>query len=130
MLSAAVTIPSAYRERVTLFKHRSAEFYSGQVAYLAQIITDAPLSILEAVLLSSISYYWVDMNPRAGDFLYFMGTLIALECAGQALGRLLCALYRKQVTANAMSSIVILIFGTVGGFMPSFGAIVSCMRVV
>ena len=128
MLSAAVTIPSAYRERVTLFKHRSAEFYSGKVAYLAQVITDAPLSIWEAVLLSCISYFWVGMSSKPGDFFYFMGILIGLESAGQALGRLLCALCRKQVTANAMSSVVILLFGTVGGFMPSYGAIHPILR--
>ena len=123
MLSAAVTIPSAFRERETLFKHRSAEFYDGRVAYVAQLLTDAPLSILEAILLSCISYFWVGLSSIAGDFFYFMGSLVALECAGQALGRLLCALCRKQVTANAMSSVVILIFGTVGGFMPSYGEI-------
>ena len=124
MLSAAVTIPSSFRERVTLFKHRSAEFYDGRIAYVAQVITDAPLSILEAILLSTISYFWVDMNSsKTGKFIYFVATLVALECAGQALGRLLCALCRKQVTANAMSSIIILIFGTVGGFMPSYDAI-------
>jgi len=54
--------------------------------------------------------------------------LIALECAGQALGRLLCALYRKQVTANSMSSVVILVFGTVGGFMPSYMSIPPILR--
>eukprot|EP00547_Thalassionema_nitzschioides_P003041 CAMPEP_0194205690 /NCGR_PEP_ID=MMETSP0156-20130528/4909_1 /TAXON_ID=33649 /ORGANISM="Thalassionema nitzschioides, Strain L26-B" /LENGTH=1620 /DNA_ID=CAMNT_0038932039 /DNA_START=162 /DNA_END=5024 /DNA_ORIENTATION=+ len=128
MLSAAVTIPSSFRERVTLFKHRSAEFYDGRIAYLAQLVTDAPLSLFEAILLSCISYFWVGMNQNAGAFFYFMGTLIALEFAGQALGRLLCAVCNKQVTANAMSSVVILIFGTVGGFMPPYGGIVPLLR--
>ena len=54
--------------------------------------------------------------------------LIALEFTGQALGRLLCAVYRKQVTANSASSIIILVFGTMGGFMPSFGTITPVLR--
>lgn len=54
--------------------------------------------------------------------------LIALECAGQALGRLLCALYRSMVTANSVSSVIILVFGTVGGFMPSFLSIPPILR--
>jgi ABC-type multidrug transport system ATPase subunit len=128
MLSAAVTIPSAYRERETLFKHRFAEFFSGRVAYVAQVLTDAPLSILEAVIISTTSYFWVDLQVGSGKFFYFMGTLIGLEFVGQALGRLLCAVYRKQVTANAVSSIVILIFGTVGGFMPSYMDITRLLR--
>jgi ATP-binding cassette subfamily G (WHITE) protein 2 (SNQ2) len=94
MLSAAVTIPSSFRERVTLFKHRSGEFYSGRIAYVVQIITDMPLSLLEAILLSSVSYFWVDMRAGPGPFFYFMFTLIGLEFVGQALGRLLCALLR------------------------------------
>eukprot|EP00978_Attheya_sp_CCMP212_P043255 scaffold279116_cov54-Attheya_sp.AAC.1 len=128
MLSAAVTIPSSFRERVTLFKLRSAEFFSGRVFYIAQVLTDAPLSILEAILLSSISYYWVDMNSGANHFFYFLGTMIGLECVGQALGRLLCALFRKQVTANACSSVAILLCGTVGGFMPAYGSIPTILR--
>jgi hypothetical protein len=128
MLSAAVTIPSSFRERVTLFKQRSAEFYSGRVAYLSQVLMDMPLSVLEAVLLSSISYFWVDMNSGANHFFFFMGTLIALECVGQALGRLLCALLRKQVSANAMSSVLILMFGTVAGFMPQYSSITWVLR--
>lgn len=88
--------------------------------------------------------------------------LIALECAGQALGRLLCAVCRKQVTANSVSSgmeeisyhglfvlpilhirnltlssttsilsffpVIILVFGTVGGFMPPFKMITPFLR--
>jgi ABC-type multidrug transport system ATPase subunit len=62
MLSAAVTIPSMYRDRVTLFKHRSAEFYSGRIAYAAQVLTDTPLSLLEAFLLATISFFWVRLS--------------------------------------------------------------------
>ena len=105
MLSAAVTLPSCFRERATLFKHRSAEFYDSKSSYIALLLTDAPLSFLEACILAIISYFWVGMRSGAGNFVYFLFMLIALECAGQALGRLLCALYRKQVTANSMSSV-------------------------
>jgi hypothetical protein len=38
MLSAAITIPQTFRERVTLYKHRSAEFYSSRVYYLTQLV--------------------------------------------------------------------------------------------
>ena len=128
MLSAAVTLPSCFRERSTLFKHRSAEFYDSKSSYIALLLTDAPLSFLEAFILAIISYFWVGMRSNEGNFIYFLAMLIALECAGQALGRLLCALYRKQVTANSMSSVIILIFGTVGGFMPSYLSIPPILR--
>ncbi|KAL7553130.1 hypothetical protein ACHAWF_016381, partial [Thalassiosira exigua] len=128
MLSAAVTLPSCFRERATLFKHRSAEFYDAKSSYIALLLTDAPLSILEACILAVVSYFWVGMRNGVGNFFYFLGMLIALECAGQALGRLLCALYRKQVTANSISSVIILVFGTVGGFMPSYMSIPPVLR--
>jgi ABC-type multidrug transport system permease subunit len=128
MLSAAITIPQTFRDRVTLFKHRSAEFYSGRVAYLTQVLLDMPLSILEAVILASISYYWVGMQSEANHFFFFLGTLIGLEFVGQAFGRLLCAVSRKQVSANSLSSVLILIFGTVASFMPSYNAIPGVLR--
>lgn len=62
MLSAAVTLPSCFRERSTLFKHRSAKFYCSKSSYIALLLSDAPLSILEAILLSVISYFWVGMR--------------------------------------------------------------------
>ena len=128
MLSAAITIPQTFRDRVTLFKHRSAEFYSGRIAYITQMLLDIPLSVLEAIVLSSISYYWVDMKEGGDHFLYFMGTLIGLEFAGQAFGRLLCAVSRKQVSANSLSSVGILFFGTVAGFMPNYSQIPAVFR--
>lgn len=123
MLSSAITIPQTFRERVTLYKHRTAEFYSSRVAYYTQVILDIPLSVLEAVLLASISYFWVRLTPTARNFFYFLGVLIGLECVGQAFGRLLCAVARKQVYANTLSSVFLLIFGTVAGFMPTYEAI-------
>lgn len=123
MLSAAITIPSTFRDRITLFKHRSAEFYSGQTAYLTQVLLDIPLSVLEAVVLASISYSWVDMKDGASHFWNFLGVLVGLEFAGQAFGRFLCAVCRKQVSANSLSSVIILLFGTVAGFMPNYGTI-------
>ena len=128
MLSAAITIPQTFRDRVTLFKHRSAEFYSGRVAYVTQVLLDAPLSILEATILASISYYWVGMNSDANHFFFFLGTLIGLEFVGQAFGRLLCAVSRKQVYANSLSSVCLLIFGTVAAFMPSYNSIPGILK--
>jgi len=72
MLSTGVTVPQNIRDRVTYFKHRSAEFYSSRVNYVCQILYDLPLSILEAVLLSVTSYFWVDMNREPGRFACFV----------------------------------------------------------
>jgi ABC-type multidrug transport system fused ATPase/permease subunit len=128
MLSAAITIPQTFRERVTLFKHRSAEFYSGRVAYVTQVLLDIPLSVLEAVLLSVLSYFWVGMREGGNHFMFFLGTLIGLEFVGQAFGRLLCAISRKQVHANSLSSVFILVFGTVASFMPGYDDIPPILR--
>lgn len=128
MLSAAVTIPDGFRQRITLFKHRGAEFYSGRIAYFVQYALDLPLSILEATLIAVISYWWVDMEPGANHFFLFLGTLIGLECVGQAFARVLCALSRTQVSANVASSLCILLFATVGGFMPAYNQITWALR--
>ena len=79
MLSAAVTLPSCFRERATLFKHRSAEFYCSGSSYIALLLSDAPLSILEAILLSVISYFWVGMRVSGALFGVVMrGTISSL----------------------------------------------------
>ncbi len=128
MLSSAVTIPDGFRQRITLFKHRDSEFYSGRMAYVVQVMLDLPLSILEATLIASISYWWVGMTPGADQFFFFLGTLIGLECVGQAFARFLCAVSRTQVSANVASSLCILLFATVGGFMPAYSTITWVLR--
>eukprot|EP00986_Skeletonema_menzelii_P015188 scaffold11227_cov160-Skeletonema_menzelii.AAC.2 len=128
MLSSAVTIPDGFRQRITLFKHRDSEFYSGTVAYVVQVVLDLPLSVLEATLIASISYWWVGMTPGANHFLFFLGTLIGLECVGQAFARFLCAVSRTQVSSNVASSLCILLFATVGGFMPAYSTITWVLR--
>lgn len=76
----------------------------------------------------SLCFLVTDMTSGANHFFYFLGCLIGLECVGQSYARLLSALVRKQVTASALSSISILICGTVGGFMPSYSQIPWVLR--
>ena len=73
LLSTGVTVPQNIRERITYFKHRSAEFYSSRVNYVCQILYELPLSILEAILIAVTSYFWVGLNPKAERFFFYMG---------------------------------------------------------
>jgi ABC-type multidrug transport system fused ATPase/permease subunit len=68
------------------------------------------------------------MRPGANHFFFFMGILIGLEFVGQSCGRVFVSLMRKQVSATALSSVVILIFGSIAGFMPSYGEITWVLR--
>jgi hypothetical protein len=119
-LSAAFTIPLLFRERITLFKHRTAQFYSGRIAYVTQVVLDIPLNLLEAIILASIAYYWVGLNSAPSRFFFYLGVLAALEMAGQALARFLSSLSKEQIYATSMSSIWMLIMGSVSGFMPGY----------
>ena len=79
LLSTGVTVPQNIRERITYFKHRSAEFYSSRVNYVCQILYELPLSILEAILIAVVSYWWVDLNPKPERFFFYLGgTQIAI----------------------------------------------------
>ena len=73
LLSTGVTVPQNIRERITYFKHRSAEFYSSRVNYVCQFLYELPMSILEAILIAVTSYWWVDMNPKAERFFFYLG---------------------------------------------------------
>ena len=119
-LSAAFTIPMQFRERVTLFKHRTAQFYSGRIAYITQVILDIPLNLLEAIILASISYYWAGLNSSPNRFFFFLGILAALEMAGQAFARFISSVSKEQIYATSLSSIWMLVFGSVSGFMPGY----------
>lgn len=128
LLSTGVTVPQNIRERVTYFKHRSAEFYSSKVNYLCQIMYELPLSILEALLLGLTTYWWVGMNPLGERVVFYLAVLIAMEFCGLALGRLFCAISRTQVIAKSVVSVITLLFSTVSGFMPKYQQIPPIFR--
>jgi len=128
MLSNGVTSPYLFAERASILKFRSAEFFSGPVYYITNIILDMPLSIIEPILLSSISYYWVDMNKGANHFLFFLLVLIGIENVGQALARFGCSFFRN-LQANVIFSLV---YGFISfifaGFMPTYDNIPNYFR--
>ena len=68
------------------------------------------------------------MTPGSSHFFLFLFALIGLESFGQAFARVLCAFSRTQVIANVASSLLILLFATVGGFMPTYANIPLILR--
>ena len=94
LLSTGVTVPQNIRDRITYFKHRSAEFYSSRVYYLCQVLYELPLSIIEAILLSVTSYFWVDMNPQPSRFFFFLGGELLVFCmCTNAFRKKICSCY-------------------------------------
>ena len=121
MLSAAITLPSNFRQRQVYFKHKSAELYSDVVYYLGSLIVlEVPLSIVEALVLSLIPYFWIGLTPGADRYFYFFGILFGLECVGQSFSRLMAACTRTDVLANTLTTLYIFISGAISGFMPSY----------
>jgi ABC-type multidrug transport system ATPase subunit len=123
MLSAAVVLPGNFRQRVTYFKHRNAGFYSTPAYYLSTWISDLPLAILEALLLSLVTYFLAGLRPGAQFYFFFFGILVATECVGQAWGRLISALCPSEVMANVLTTGYIFTCGLVSGFMPGYNAL-------
>jgi len=72
LLSTGVTVPQNIRERITYFKRQSSEFYSSHVYYFCQVLYELPLSILEAILIAVVSYWWVDLNPKAERVIFYI----------------------------------------------------------
>mmetsp|Transcript_26383 Transcript_26383/g.42760 ORF Transcript_26383/g.42760 Transcript_26383/m.42760 type:complete len:1559 (+) Transcript_26383:78-4754(+) len=120
MLSSAVTLPQTFRARETYYKHRSLAFYSPYSYYLAIILMDLPLSILEAVIISVIEWFWVGLH---GNFFYYFVVLFALECCGQSLTRFVCSLVPTQVLGNVCITTFLAGCGALCGFMPSYTGI-------
>lgn len=121
MLSAAITLPSNFRQRQVYFKHKSAEVYSDWVYYLGGLVVlELPLSIIEAFVLSLIPYFWIGLTPGAERYFYFFGILLGLECVGQSFSRFMAASTRTDVLANTLTTLYIFISGAISGFMPSY----------
>lgn len=122
--SALVTLESNFASKL----HAAGSASSLQLValgYASQVATSLPLTVVEALVYSVVSYWWVGLNPhhQSVGFCYFLFVLVAVGANGQALGRLVAFLCPTAGAAQLLAVPYMLLGALVSGFAPSYGAI-------
>ncbi|KYQ91227.1 ABC transporter G family protein [Tieghemostelium lacteum] len=78
---------STFFGRRILQKHISYALYRPSAHFLAQVIIDIPLSILQCTLHAIIAYFMYGFDYNAGKFFIFLFTLVGVSLASASLFR-------------------------------------------
>jgi len=106
-----------FEEEKKIFnRERSSKTYRVTSYYLSKTIAEIPLMILWPIILASVAYYMIGLNPNVGRFFIFMGILVELNILGQGFGILVGTSMPTQQVAMAIHPVLITIMLLFGGF--------------
>lgn len=103
-------------EKAVFMRERGAKTYRVSSYYLAKVLAELPSNFVFPVLLGTIAYWMVGLNPSAAAFFTFLLITVFISCTAQSLGMLIAAISPSMEAAQAMAPVVITMFMLFGGF--------------
>nr|GMD03507.1 pleiotropic drug resistance protein 3 [Ipomoea batatas] len=99
------------------FKQRELCFYPAWAYAIPSTILKFPLSLLQSVLWTSITYYVVGFSPEVGRFFRQLLVCFAMHMSSISLFRFLAAIFPTIVVATTIGNLSIMIVLLFGGFI-------------
>ncbi|XP_019169567.1 PREDICTED: pleiotropic drug resistance protein 3-like isoform X1 [Ipomoea nil] len=101
------------------FKQRELCFYPAWAYAIPTTILKFPLSLLESVVWTSITYYAVGFSPEVGRFFRQLLVFFAVHMSSISLFRFLAAIFPTVVVATTVGNLSIMFVLLFGGFIIS-----------
>jgi ABC-type multidrug transport system ATPase subunit/ABC-type multidrug transport system permease subunit len=102
--------------RRVLEKHKSFALYHPSAYYIAQVISDFPLSVLQVVIFQLCVYFMVGLDLTAGKYFTFMIILIVTNMCMNGFFRFFGSISPNFFTASQTSSIFLIAFLVYSGY--------------
>ncbi|PON90758.1 ABC type transporter protein [Trema orientale] len=101
------------------YKQRDLYFYPSWAYSLSTWILKIPISIIEAAIWVSMTYYVIGFDPSVERFFKQFLILLCINQMASSLFRLMAAVGRNIIVANTFGSFVLLVVMVLGGFVLS-----------
>ncbi|KAL8130556.1 LOW QUALITY PROTEIN: hypothetical protein V2J09_019711 [Rumex salicifolius] len=101
----------------TFFKQRDLYFYPAWACTIPATILKIPLSLVESLVWTSLTYYVIGFSPEVGRFFRQFLLMALVHFSSMSLFRLLAAFFQNMVAAAAASSFFILFVFIFSGFI-------------
>ncbi|KAH9321643.1 hypothetical protein KI387_016282, partial [Taxus chinensis] len=101
------------------YKQRDLLFYPAWAYALPTWIVKIPLSLLEAVILVSITYYVIGFAPEVHRFFRQMFLLFLLHQMALGLFKFIASLGRNMIISQTFGSFALVVMFVLGGFVVS-----------
>ncbi|XP_073149762.1 pleiotropic drug resistance protein 3-like [Henckelia pumila] len=99
------------------YKQRDSYFYPAWAYAIPASILKIPLSIFEAVVWTSFTYYVIGFSPEAGRFFRQMLLLFAVHITSISMFRFMASVFRSIVASTTAGSMCILFVMLFSGFL-------------
>ncbi|KAL8555070.1 hypothetical protein ACS0TY_003028 [Phlomoides rotata] len=99
------------------YKQRDLHFYPAWAYAVPATILKIPLSLLAAVVWTSLTYYSIGYSPEAGRFFRQMMVFFTVHFMSISLFRFVAAVFRTIVVATTAGSLSTLFMMTTSGFL-------------
>jgi len=118
-LSGFALIPAITADKRVIYRQTSAHFYSSMPYSIAVHLLDIPLSFIEVLLFVAIVYWMVGLSATVVDFFAFTLTIFLVKLAMGALFRVIAGVAPSGAVAQAIASVVLMVFILHTGFFLS-----------
>ncbi|KAI9250829.1 P-loop containing nucleoside triphosphate hydrolase protein [Helicostylum pulchrum] len=106
------------KERILFMRERENGYYSPSSYFLAKVLFDViPLRVLPPLVMGSISYYMIGLNPSLYIFGKFLLVLVLFNLSAAGLCLCFATAFKNLSAANLLANLVILFSMLFGGFL-------------
>ncbi|XP_048137047.1 pleiotropic drug resistance protein 3-like isoform X2 [Rhodamnia argentea] len=99
------------------YKQKELYFYPAWAYAIPASILKLPLSLLESVVWTSLTYYVIGYSPEAGRFFRQLILLFSVHLSSISMYRFLASIFQTVVASTTAGSFAILIVMLFGGFI-------------
>ncbi|CAI8592699.1 unnamed protein product [Vicia faba] len=100
-----------------VYKQKALYLYPAWAYCLPAAILKIPFSVLDSLVWTSITYYVIGYSPEITRFLRQFLLLIALHMSSTSMCRSLAAVFKTDVAATTVGSLVLVLMFLFGGFI-------------
>ncbi|KAI7893449.1 P-loop containing nucleoside triphosphate hydrolase protein [Mucor mucedo] len=106
------------KERILFMRERENGYYTPGAYFVAKVLFDVvPLRVLPPLVMGSISYYMIGLNPSIHIFGKFLLVLVLFNLAAAGLCLCFATAFKNLSAANLLANLVILFSMLFGGFL-------------
>ncbi|KAL5582721.1 hypothetical protein UlMin_015163 [Ulmus minor] len=110
------------------YKQKALCFYPAWAYAIPATVLKVPLSVLEALFWTSLTYYVIGFSPEIQRFFYHFFMLFAVHLAAVSLFRFMASVCQTMVVANTVGVFVLLLFMLLSGFVITQSAMPVWLR--
>lgn len=117
LLDGIPEIPMTVSRLAVIYKQRNMYFYPAWAYSIPAAILKVPLSLLEAVVWTTLTYYVIGFSPEVGRFFRQLVLFFAIHLTSISMFRFLASVYRTMAASTIAANLAVFAVYLFSGFI-------------